>query len=328
MKGDFHYGSISKSSNLLSDVEKTMAMALRSCCGNPLHGSGIGFDGWLVPKRGVVRKINRRASSSLSSSSSSLDMLAEVATQQLMELEGGNGLTTKWVSDEKTVIAEFISFCAKKKMSELKTFPFSDINIPKKKRSSMRRTQIRILPHASHDSVQSVRCMNMKRKRISSHSGSDRQDYNNEALVQKKQKLVHVQSSADLKLPSSPKPKMPQDMKNMISRSGGGHLKLVIEKELFDTDAADNNQQFSIPMKQVKEDFLSEKDQTELKLRSGHNERVQLWSMSRKSQLRFALVKVSTTKPEVQQCGHGASTCSSSQSGQTGSFISCISQDC
>ncbi|CAB4297861.1 unnamed protein product [Prunus armeniaca] len=298
MKGDFHYGSISKSSNLLSDVEKTMAMALRSCCGNPLHGSGIGFDGWLVPKRGVVRKINQRASSSLSSSSSSLDMLAEVATQQLMELEGGNGLTT------------------------------NDINIPKKKRSSMRRTQIRILPHASHDSVQSVRCMNMKRKRISSHSGSDRQDYNNEALVQKKQKLVHVQSSADLKLPSSPKPKMPQDMKNMISRSGGGDLKLVIEKELFDTDVADNNQQFSIPMKQVKEDFLSEKDQTELKLRSGHNERVQLWSMSRKSQLRFALVKVSTTKPEVQQCGHGASTCSSSQSGQTGSFISCISQDC
>ncbi|KAI5355826.1 PREDICTED: B3 domain-containing [Prunus dulcis] len=84
---------------------------------------------------------------------------------------------------------------------------------------------------------------------------------------------------------------MPQDLKTMISRSGGGDLKLVIEKELFDTDVADNSQQFSIPMKQVKEDFLSEKDQTELKLRSGHNERVQLWSMSRKSQLRFALVK-------------------------------------
>ncbi|PQM40923.1 hypothetical protein Pyn_37087 [Prunus yedoensis var. nudiflora] len=166
-----------------------MAMAVRSCCGNPLHGSRIGFDGWLVPERDMVRKINKRASSSLSSSSS-LDMLAEVATQQLMELEGGNGLTTKWVFDEKTVIAEFISFCAKKKMSELKTFPFSDINIPKKKRSSMR-TQRRFLPHASHDSVQSVSCMNMKRKRLSSHSGSDHQDYNNEALVQKKQKLVH-----------------------------------------------------------------------------------------------------------------------------------------
>ncbi|PQQ05053.1 hypothetical protein Pyn_00406 [Prunus yedoensis var. nudiflora] len=227
-----------------------MAMAVRSCCGNPLHGSRIGFDGWLVPERDMARKINKRASSF--SSSSSLDMLAEVATQQLMELEGGNGLTTKWVFDEKTVIAEFISFCAKKKMSELKTFPFSDINIPKKKRSSMR-TQRRFLPHASHDSVQSVSCMNMKRKRLSSHSGSDHQDYNNEALVQKKQKLVHVQSSADLKLPSSPKPKMPQDMKNMISRSGGRDLKLVIEKELFDTDVADDNQHFSIPMKQVKE---------------------------------------------------------------------------
>ncbi|PQQ15496.1 hypothetical protein Pyn_28889 [Prunus yedoensis var. nudiflora] len=60
-------------------------------------------------------KQNKRVFSSPSSSSSSLDTLAEVATQQLMELGDGNGLTVEWVFDEKAVLAEFISFCAKKK---------------------------------------------------------------------------------------------------------------------------------------------------------------------------------------------------------------------
>ncbi|CAB4267365.1 unnamed protein product [Prunus armeniaca] len=452
MKGDFQFGYDSNSLNLLSevsvvvknweedDVEKAMAMAVRSCCCNPLHG--YRFDGCLIPQKAMVKQ-NKRVFSSSSSSSSSLDMLAEVATQQLMELGDGNGLTTTWVFDEKVVLAEFIDFCAKKKRSEFKTFHFSDINIPKKKRSSIRRTQRRFLPHASHDSVPSISCMNMKRKRLSAHSGSDHghEDNNNEALVQKKQKLVHVKSTADIKSPSSLKREMPQDMKNRISSIGGGDLKLVIEKELFDTDVADNNQRFSIPMKQVKEDFLSEKDQTELKLRDGHNQKhlvgipvkvldpslkeytlrlkkwtmggsivynlvsgwreiakanklktgdtlqlwsfrddsnklgfalvkvstttmevdqsglgaitssqngtnghtlstakvnslktsddtVHRWSIKCKSQFCFALVKVGKTKVEVQQCRHGASTCSSSQNGQTGSSISCISHDC
>ncbi|KAI5353923.1 PREDICTED: B3 [Prunus dulcis] len=55
---------------------------------------------------------------------------------------------------------------------------------------------------------------------------------------------------------------------------------------------------------------------------------VQCWSIKCKSRLRFALVKVSKTKVEVQQSSHGASTCSSSQNGQTGSSVSCISHDC
>ncbi|VVA38533.1 PREDICTED: LOC18777347 [Prunus dulcis] len=272
MKGDFQFGSDSNSLNLLSevsvvvknweedDVEKAMAMAVRSCCCNPLHG--YGFDGCLIPQKAMVKQ-NKGVFSSSSSSSSSLDMLAEVATQQLMESEDGNGLTTKWVFEEKAVLAEFISFCAKKERSEFKTFHFSDINIPKKKRSSMRRTQRRFLPHASHDSVQSVNCMNMKRKRLSAHSGSDHghEDNHNEALVQKKQKLVHVQSTADV---------------NSLQRS---------------------------------------------------DDTVQQWSIRCKSQFRFALVKVSKTKAEVQQCGHGASTYSSSQNGKRGSSIYSISHD-
>ncbi|KAL6288666.1 hypothetical protein ACE6H2_006176 [Prunus campanulata] len=111
MKGDFQFGHDSNSLNLLyevfvivknwkkDDVKNAMAMAMRNCCCNPLRG--YGFDG--------------RVFSSSSSSSSSLDTLAEVATQQLMELGDGNGLTIEWVFDEKVVLAEFFSFCAKKK---------------------------------------------------------------------------------------------------------------------------------------------------------------------------------------------------------------------
>ncbi|PQQ04755.1 uncharacterized protein Pyn_16370 [Prunus yedoensis var. nudiflora] len=68
MEGDFQFGSNSNSLDLLSevavvvknweeeDVEKAMAMAVRSRC-NPLQG--FGFDGYVVPDKATIKITNR-----------------------------------------------------------------------------------------------------------------------------------------------------------------------------------------------------------------------------------------------------------------------------
>ncbi|PQM40782.1 uncharacterized protein Pyn_12235 [Prunus yedoensis var. nudiflora] len=130
MEGDFQFGSTSNSLDLLSevavvvknweeeDVEKAMAMAVRSRC-NPLQE--FGFDGYVVPDKATVKITNRVRVSS--SSSSALDMLLQVTSNALMELKKAN--------------------------------TFGGICIPKKKRTSLRRgrTVLTSFPCSSHDSI-------------------------------------------------------------------------------------------------------------------------------------------------------------------------------
>jgi hypothetical protein len=64
--------------------------------------------------------------------------------------------------------------------------------------------------------------------------------------------------SKALDMPSlpNPPPDLPEEFKNRIEAMGGRRLVLVIQKPLYNTDLKKNNSRLSIPLRQIKGDFL------------------------------------------------------------------------
>lgn len=206
--------------------------------------NSLNLESYEVDVKHWEEDVEKRASAS--SSLSSLELLADVAIQQSMEL----------LLDEKTVVEELINFFARKGREQRVSagklgFELNDIFIPKKKRS-------RLGP------------LSLKRKREYSDDhncfGSDNllQNNNNNNLNQKKkkQKRVHVQNEQ-----LEPKPELPQELKHKISGIGGD-VKLVIQKKICASDMSANNARFSIPgIKGKSADFLKDKEQSDLDIR-------------------------------------------------------------
>ncbi|ONI06331.1 hypothetical protein PRUPE_5G053900 [Prunus persica] len=181
MEGDFQFGSNSNSLDLLSevavvvknweeeDVEKAMSMAVRSRC-NPLQG--FGFDGYLVPDRATIKITSRVRVSSSSSSSSALDMLLQVTSNELMELEKANTFSCICIPKKKRT-------SLRRGRTMLTSFPCSSHDsiplhqIPRKKRSNLRRTKRAFLPDFSHDStVQVIKKAMQELERVLAEKGT------------------------------------------------------------------------------------------------------------------------------------------------------------
>ncbi|XP_021813538.1 uncharacterized protein LOC110756412 [Prunus avium] len=162
MEGDFQFRSNSNSLDLLSevavvvknweeeDVEKAMSMAVRSRC-NPLQG--FGFDGYVAPDKATIKITNRVRVSS--SSSSALDMLLQVTSNELMEFKKANTFSGISIPKKKRT-------SLRRGRTMLTSFPCSSHDsiplhqIPRKKRSNLRRTKRAFLPDFSHDSTLQV----------------------------------------------------------------------------------------------------------------------------------------------------------------------------
>lgn len=55
---------------------------------------------------------------------------------------------------------------------------------------------------------------------------------------------------------------LPAEFKNEIQEMGGTDIKLIIQKNLFSTDTDSGQNRFSIPMKQIREKFLNDKEES------------------------------------------------------------------
>ncbi|KAI5355763.1 hypothetical protein L3X38_008658 [Prunus dulcis] len=208
--------------------------------------NSLNLESYEVEVKHWEEDVEKRASAS-SSSLSSLELLADVAIQQSMEL----------LLDEKTVVEELINFFARKGREQRVLagkleFELNDIFIPKKKRSRLGPLSLKRKGEYSDDH----NCF-----------GSDnllQNNNNNNNLNQKKkkQKRVHVQTEE-----LEPKPELPQELKRIISGIGGD-VKLVIQKKICASDMSANNARFSIPgIKGKSTDFLKEKEQSDLDIR-------------------------------------------------------------
>ncbi|CAB4309846.1 unnamed protein product [Prunus armeniaca] len=177
MKGDFQFGSNSNSLDLLSevavvvknwgeeDVEKAKSMAVRSRC-NPLRG--FGFDGYMVPDKATIKITNRVRVSS----SSALDMLLQVTSNELMELKKANTFSGICIPKKKRT-------SLRRGRTMLTSFPCSSHDsiplhqIPRKKRSNLRRTKRAFLPDFSHDStVQVIKKAMQELERVLAEKGT------------------------------------------------------------------------------------------------------------------------------------------------------------
>lgn len=179
MEGDFQFGLNSNSLDLLSevavvvknweeeDVEKAMSMAVRRRC-NPLKG--FGFDGYVVPDKATIKITNRIRLSS--SSSSALDMLLQVTSNELMELKKANTFCGICIPKKKRT-------SLRRGRTMLTSFPCSSHDsiplhqIPRKKRSNLRRTKRAFLPDFSHDStVQVIKKAMQELERVLAEKGT------------------------------------------------------------------------------------------------------------------------------------------------------------
>lgn len=76
-------------------------------------------------------------------------------------------------------------------------------------------------------------------------------------------------------------PNLPTAFKELIEKMEGGEVKLVIQKELTDTDLKPNNGRFSIPRQKTQEkNFLTPSEESLLDVREGKNKRLLGMSMS------------------------------------------------
>ncbi|PQM40780.1 uncharacterized protein Pyn_12233 [Prunus yedoensis var. nudiflora] len=179
MEGDFQFGSNSNSLDLLSevavvvknweeeDVEKAMSMAVRSRC-NALQG--FGFDGYVVPDKATIKITNRVRVSS--SSSSALDMLLQVTSNELMELKKANTFSGISIPKKKRT-------SLRRGRAMLTSFPCSSHHsiplhqIPRKKRSNLRRTKRAFLSDFFHDStVQLIKKAMQELERVLAEEGT------------------------------------------------------------------------------------------------------------------------------------------------------------
>ncbi|KAK6916189.1 B3 domain-containing protein At2g31720-like [Dillenia turbinata] len=76
-------------------------------------------------------------------------------------------------------------------------------------------------------------------------------------MVKKRRKIE--QSIQKIAGPNPP-PEIPEGFKKAIADMKGTHIELVIQKRVFKTDVSKNHGRFSIPVKQVRFDFLSDKE--------------------------------------------------------------------
>ncbi|XP_058781979.1 putative B3 domain-containing protein At2g27410 [Vicia villosa] len=65
----------------------------------------------------------------------------------------------------------------------------------------------------------------------------------------------------------SPPPELPNHVNNMIKVLNGSDIKYIMCKELYKTDLNPNNNRLSMPISQIKYDFLTEIEKTSLKTR-------------------------------------------------------------
>ncbi|KAJ7971822.1 B3 domain-containing protein [Quillaja saponaria] len=90
---------------------------------------------------------------------------------------------------------------------------------------------------------------NKKLKGPSSSSCSTKPSYNSKKLKTKK-----------LSMAPNPPPDLPEEFKKKITSLGGTEIRLVIQKPLFQTDLTTGHSRLSIPVKQVRENFLTESE--------------------------------------------------------------------
>ncbi|KAH0989090.1 hypothetical protein GBA52_000573 [Prunus armeniaca] len=213
--------------------------------------NSLNLESYEVDVKHWEEDVEKRASASSSSSSylSSLELLADVAIQQSMEL----------LLDEKTVVEELINFFARKGREQRVLagnlgFELNDIFIPKKKRSRLGPLSLKREREYSDDH----NCFG----RDNLLQNNNNNNNNNLNQKKKKQKRVHVQNEQ-----LEPKPELPQELKHKISGIGGD-VKLVIQKKICASDMSANNARFSIPgIKGKSADFLKEKEQSDLDIR-------------------------------------------------------------
>ncbi len=74
-------------------------------------------------------------------------------------------------------------------------------------------------------------------------------------------------SKQTVKLDSNPPLDLPQEFKDEINAMGGSDVMLVMHKRLYKTDLAENNNRLSMPLRQVRADFLTEGEKVDLKVR-------------------------------------------------------------
>ncbi|XP_017218046.1 uncharacterized protein LOC108195580 [Daucus carota subsp. sativus] len=108
-----------------------------------------------------------------------------------------------------------------------------------------------------------------KRSRKFFDSFEDDQDYDY-CFEQKKKPRVRSICNARQKVVSVTSP-LPVEFKNKIQEIRGTDIKLMIQKYLFSTDMDDNQNRFSIPMKQIREDFLTDEEENILDQRIKNN---------------------------------------------------------
>ncbi|XP_059434150.1 putative B3 domain-containing protein At2g27410 isoform X2 [Corylus avellana] len=81
---------------------------------------------------------------------------------------------------------------------------------------------------------------------------------------EEKPKTRSKKSKPDMPTLPNPPPDLPEEFKNRIEAMGGRQVVLVIQKALYDTDLKKNNSRLSIPLRQIKGDFLGDDERESL----------------------------------------------------------------
>lgn len=98
-----------------------------------------------------------------------------------------------------------------------------------------------------------------KRSHFSSDEGS-KSHYGKEERRVKPKKSEKKPTKKDEPMPTSPPPELPIHVKKMIKGLNGTDIKFVMCKKLFNTDLKPYNNRLSLPLGEIKCDFLTEKE--------------------------------------------------------------------
>lgn len=188
------------------------------------------------------------------------------AANDLLMIEGLLYLRMKSVADMFIELSEIL------KSSEIKTSvvskscneSFDKKRITKKRRSKRSKKK-------SFDNILErfgmKKCLKRKAKEESSSMPSKKHKSNN---------IIN-----NFNDPMQEQPDLPTAFKEIIEEMEGGEVKLVIQKELTETDLKPNNGRFSIPRRMIQEkNFLTPSEEALLDVREGKNKRLLGMSMS------------------------------------------------
>ncbi|CAK8573152.1 unnamed protein product [Lathyrus sativus] len=120
------------------------------------------------------------------------------------------------------------------------------------------------LPLISQSKVEGVEVSNLKRCRSSNEGGNM---FNGERRVKPKLVVKKKPNNHKKEILSSPPPELPNHINNLINVLDGTDIKYIMCKTLFSTDLSSYHNRLSMPISQIKSDFLTEIEKATLETR-------------------------------------------------------------